>query len=139
MAGLTAKQEAFVAEYMIDLNATQAAKRAGYSEKTANRIGAQNLSKVVIQEAVKAKMSERAEKTGLTAQWVIDRLRLISDTCIEPDAYGKIDASGANRATELIGKHLGMFTDKSEVKMAVSVEDYLKSLDSDEEEEADDD
>jgi phage terminase small subunit len=51
-AGLTPKQERFVAEYLIDLNATQAAIRAGYSSKTAKVIGSENLSKPAIQAAI---------------------------------------------------------------------------------------
>lgn len=52
MAKLTEKQKRFVAEYLVDLNATQAAIRAGYSPKTANRIGSQNLSKVDVQTEI---------------------------------------------------------------------------------------
>ncbi len=52
MANLTPKQQRFVEEYLIDLNATQAAIRAGYSEKTANEIGAENLAKPSIAKAI---------------------------------------------------------------------------------------
>ena len=54
MAKLTPKQQRFVDEYLIDLNATQAAIRAGYSPKTAQQMGAENLSKPVIAEAIEA-------------------------------------------------------------------------------------
>ena len=57
MAKLTPKQKAFCDEYLIDLNATQAAIRAGYSEKTANRIGNENLSKLDIQNSIKELMN----------------------------------------------------------------------------------
>jgi phage terminase small subunit len=74
MAGkLTPKQEMFVKEYLVDLNATQAALRAGYSEKTANRIGAENLSKPVIQSRIQELMNKRAEKTEITADAVLQR------------------------------------------------------------------
>ncbi len=53
MANLTPKQQRFVEEYLIDLNATQAAIRAGYSEKTANEIGAENLANLVSQKLSK--------------------------------------------------------------------------------------
>ena len=59
--GLTAKQELFVAEYLVDLNATQAAIRAGYSEKTANEQSARLLAKVSVQAAVAAKTANQLE------------------------------------------------------------------------------
>lgn len=125
MAGLTEKQKMFVLEYLVDLNATQAAIRAGYSEKTARFIAAENLSKPNIQAALKEAQQQRSEKLSLSAEWVLERFKLISDRCIqgEPvlDREGnftgewKFDSSGANKATEMIGKHLGMFTDKVDI------------------------
>lgn len=64
---LTAKEERFVQEYLADLNATQAAIRAGYSQKTARQIGAENLSKPVIQAAIAVAQAERARRTEITA------------------------------------------------------------------------
>lgn len=58
---LTDKQAKFVQEYLVDLNATQAAIRAGYSENSAQEIGSENLSKPIIKEAVRAKQEEHAE------------------------------------------------------------------------------
>ena len=66
-AALEPRQECFVREYLIDLNATQAAIRAGYSEKTARQMGAENLSKPSIQAAIAKAQQERAERTGITA------------------------------------------------------------------------
>lgn len=74
MSGLSAKQQAFVDEYLIDLNATQAAIRAGYSEKTAQRIGSENLSKPLIAKAVADKQRERQERTEINADYVLKRL-----------------------------------------------------------------
>ena len=71
---LTPKQEAFCREYLIDLNGTQAAIRAGYSKRTANEQAAQLLAKLNIQEYLKTLMDERAEKTKIDAEWVIKRL-----------------------------------------------------------------
>lgn len=68
---LTAKQKLFVKEYLVDLNATQAAIRAGYSAKTANEIGAQNLAKLSIQEAIQKGMDKRAAKVEITAEMVL--------------------------------------------------------------------
>lgn len=74
MANLTPKQQRFVDEYLIDLNATQAAIRAGYSEKTAAVIGAENLIKPNIQEAIQAAQAKRAERTQIDAEYVLRRL-----------------------------------------------------------------
>ncbi len=68
---LTAKEAKFIEEYLIDLNASAAARRAGYSKKTANRIGPQNLSKVHIQEALTFARQELSAKTGITPEKVI--------------------------------------------------------------------
>ena len=63
---LTPKQERFVAEYLIDLNATQAAIRAGYSVKTAKQAGSENLSKPDIAKAVQDAQAARAARTEIT-------------------------------------------------------------------------
>ncbi|MFB0711462.1 terminase small subunit [Buttiauxella noackiae] len=71
---LTDKQEMFCREYLIDLNATQAAIRAGYSVKTANRIAAQLLSKLVIQNRITELKLQRNEEVGIDAAYVLKRL-----------------------------------------------------------------
>lgn len=71
---LTAKQQRFVAEYLIDLNATQAAIRAGYSEKTAAEQASRLLTNVKVSEAVQAAMKARSERTEIDADWVLKRL-----------------------------------------------------------------
>lgn len=70
---LTDLQRKFVKEYLIDLNATQAAIRAGYSEKTAYSIGQENLKKPQISAAIQAAINKRAEKTEITADKVLQR------------------------------------------------------------------
>lgn len=74
MPKLTNKQRVFVQEYLIDLNATQAAIRAGYSEQTAKAIGSENLTKPDIQAAVEEAKEERSERTLINADWVLTRL-----------------------------------------------------------------
>lgn len=74
MAELTAKQARFVEEYLVDLNATQAAIRAGYSEKTAYSVGHENLSKPDIAEAIAQAKSERSQRTQITADRVLQEL-----------------------------------------------------------------
>lgn len=71
---LTDKQEMFCREYLIDLNATQAAIRAGYSEKTANRTGSENLSKPDIAQRIIYLKSERNERVEVNADYVLRRL-----------------------------------------------------------------
>jgi phage terminase small subunit len=75
---LTPKQARFVQEYLIDLNAAQAAIRAGYSAKTARVIGHENLRKPEIAAAVEKAMAERAERTEVTADLVVGELRKIA-------------------------------------------------------------
>lgn len=94
---LTDKQQRFVDEYLIDLNATQACIRAGYSVKTANEQGSQNLAKLSIQEAIAKKMAERSKRTGVNQDRVVLELAKIAfvnpqnlidpeDASIRPDA-----------------------------------------------------
>lgn len=71
---MTPKQQRFVEEYLIDLNATQAAIRAGYSAKTAQEQGSRLLSNVMVSEAIAAAKAERSEKTGIDAAWLLKRL-----------------------------------------------------------------
>lgn len=106
---MTPKQKAFCENYLVDLNATQAAIRAGYSEKTANRIATENLSKPVIAEAIKEAMAERSEKMGLTQVMIIEGLLK------EARNEGKGSSHSARVAAwATLGKHLGMFADKPE-------------------------
>ena len=74
MSKLTNKQEAFCQQYVIDKNATQAAIRAGYSEKTAKESGYENLTKPHVKARVDELLSEVSEKALCDAQWVVERL-----------------------------------------------------------------
>lgn len=71
---LTAKQQAFVLEYLVDLNASQAAIRAGYSKKTAGQIGDENLKKPQIAQAIMEAKSSRNERVKINADYVLNRL-----------------------------------------------------------------
>lgn len=84
------RQAAFIREYLVDLNATQAAIRAGYSPKSANINGPRLLSDARIQAAVTAAKQERAEKVGYTAQRVLQRHAEID----EMDVADILDAGG---------------------------------------------
>lgn len=74
---MTPKRATFIREYLTDLNATQAAIRAGYSKRTAALIGAENLKKPYVAEAIRIAMAERAAKTEITAERVLRELAKI--------------------------------------------------------------
>lgn len=75
---LTEKQKRFVAEYLVDLNATQAAIRAGYSPKTADRIGPELLGKTCVSDALKKAMSDREKRTEITQDKVLEELARVA-------------------------------------------------------------
>lgn len=106
---LTPKQQRFVDEYLIDLNSTQAAIRAGYSAKTANVIGSENLAKPYIQSAVQQAQAKQQERTLITADAVLKNIIRISAKAEEMEKL-----SDALKGNELLGRHLKMFTDKFE-------------------------
>lgn len=171
MAKLTAKQQRFCDEYLIDLNATQAAIRAGYSPKTAEQLAYQLLQKTSVQNHIAELQKEREKRTEITQDSVLHELALIafakaSDYArvVEKDAVVEVDGNmvpvldedgnqvkyrtvepiltdeltedqkkaiavikkgrdgfeikpySKIQALELLGKHLGMFTEKVEVK-----------------------
>lgn len=113
MAKLTDKQTAFVREYLVDLNATQAAIRAGYSERTASRIGPQLLGKTCVREAIENAQAKRARRVEIKAE---DVLRGVIEVTTQARDSG--DLKTALKGYELQGKHLGMWTEK--VKQEVS-------------------
>lgn len=126
------RMELFCKEYLKDLNATQAAIRAGYSEKTAKEQGSMLLSRLNIRARVQELMAERSKQTLVDAAYVIEGLVEVKERCLQRqpvmiwDAKQKamvqkvdengnhlwmFDSNGANKALELLGKHLAMFTD----------------------------
>lgn len=152
---LTDKQKKFVEEYLLDLNATQACIRAGYSSKRASEIGYQLLQKTTVSEAISEALAERSRRTGINQDRVIQELARIAFVKITDvvDANGEIkinasdddlaciesykveDSDSINgssskrevklasklKALELLGKHLGMFTDKVDVEVVLPV------------------
>lgn len=91
MPKLTAKQQMFVAEYLIDLNATQAAIRAGYSARTAEWQGPQLLVKTHVAEAIQASMTKRAEKLDISAEKVLREISLMAFYDIGELAQAKVE------------------------------------------------
>ena len=97
MARLTERQKRFVEEYLVDLNATEAAKRAGYSEKTAYSIGFENLKKPEIQEAIQEAMANRSARTEITQDMVLKELAAIGFS--DATDYVQIKQNGFVRLT----------------------------------------
>ena len=107
---LNPRQRAFVNEYAVDMNATRAAAAAGYSERTANEQGCGLLKITKIRAAVDKALAAKAERAEVTANYVIERLK------VQADAEGPgTTHSGRVRALELLGKSIGLFTEKLEV------------------------
>lgn len=135
MTDLTPKQQRFVDEYLIDLNATQAAIRAGYSEKTAYSIGHENLRKPEIQKAITEAQQKRAKRVELSQDYVVESVIDAMERCKQ--AVPVLNRKGEPvmcdtpegeiapaymfqpahilRGSEILGKHLGMFDGKKDV------------------------
>lgn len=135
MPELTNKQKAFVDEYQIDLNATQAAIRAGYKPDYASEQGYQLIQKTTVKEAIDRALAERAKRAEISADYVLVTIQDTIERCrqMRPvlDKAGNpvmcetedgqmalafvFDAGNVLRGTEQLGRHLKMFTDKREV------------------------
>lgn len=137
MAKLTAKQQRFCDEYLIDLNATQAAIRAGYSKKTANRIGTENLSKLVIKQYIEARMAEKESKLIADQDEVLKYLTSVlrgesqsTEIVVEGIGDGMSEARTIDKApsekdrlkaAELLGKRYGLYTEKVDMDVNIPV------------------
>ena len=106
---LTPKQALFVEEYLVDKNATRAAKAAGYSERTAYKIGSENLAKPAVRAAIDAALQGQAKRTQITADKVLRNIERLATKAERAKKYGE-----ALKGNELLGKHLKMFTDRTE-------------------------
>jgi len=122
---LTPKQRMFVNEYLVDLNGTNAAIRAGYSQDTAYAIASENLTKPEISKEIDRKILERERRTELTADYVLSTIHETIERCKQGEAVldregretgeWKFDPNSVLKGCELAGKHLKLFTDKLEV------------------------
>lgn len=125
---MTPKVQLFVREYLVDLNGKQAAIRAGYSAKTAEVQASRLLSNAKVQEVIKEAMDKRAKRIEVTSDYVLNTIVETVERCkqeIEPIYQGtgenrvftgefKFDSMAVLKGSELLGKHLKMFTDKHE-------------------------
>ena len=124
---LSKRQELFCSEYVIDHNGKRAAEAAGWSEKSAASAASRLLKVDEIADRIAELEADAAEACGLTAIGVISSIMETRERCLqakpvmqynkvtrqyEPTGEYVFDSTGANRANELLGKHLGMFDDK---------------------------
>lgn len=135
---LSAKQEAFCREYVIDLNATQASIRAGYSEKTAANIGNENLRKPQIQERLAKLINSRSERLEISADWVLSELKKIHELDIldimndELTAFKKLSEWPKIWRTSISGMDVMTITGESDMEQVVNKikwPDKTKNLD----------
>ena len=115
---LTPRQASFVEQYLVDLNATKAAIRAGYSKATAGAIGAENLTKPEIIAAVEAGKARLSERTGITKAWLVGEIAEGFRSAAVERHY-----AGMGRLGELLSKPRGFITEKRDVRVIRSVED----------------
>ena len=140
---LTDKQEMFCKEYLIDLNATQAALRAGYSKKTACAIGLENLGKPIIQNRLSQLKANREKRVQINADWVLEQAVKVHSRCMEDrelimeavkgqkkyvaktnedgEFLYKFDSNGALKALDTIGKHVNIQAFKEKVETETNI------------------
>ncbi len=107
---LTNKQAAFVDEYLIDFNATQAAIRAGYSKKTANEQGSQNLAKLNIQKAIQKAITARQKANGVTRDSIASEIDDMTAVAKQQATEGNTQALSAwVKAIEAKAKLYGFY------------------------------
>ena len=139
--GLTNRKKRFVEEYLVDMNGAEAAKRAGYSEKGASRAAYRLLHEPAVQTALEAARAGVSARTGVDADYVVRSLVEIversmqrvpvltarGEQMVDEEGRGvwRFDARSANKALELLGRHLGMFTDRIEADVRESVKVVL--------------
>lgn len=120
MSKLTEKQKRFCEEYLIDLNATQSAIRAGYKN---GEIGRQLITKNNVLKYIEELRAEQSKRTEITADKVLEELGSVAfNRNIECIGRDKV------KALELIGQHLGMFTEKVEITKEEEIPKLLEAL-----------
>lgn len=141
---LTAKQERFCREYIVDLNATQAAKRAGYSSRRPSEQAYQLLQKTTVQARIAELQADALKVVGVNAEYVLRQAQKLHERCMQEispvmvregretvpliDDEGRevfqFNAAGAAKALEIIGKHIDVqaFSEKHEHKHTGTIE-----------------
>ena len=121
---LTEKQKRFADEYLTDLNATQAAIRAGYSEKTARSIGQRLLTKVDIQKYIQERLKERQERFEITQEMIVNELCKLGFAEVDTEL---LKPSDKIKALELTARMLGLDRPESESNSGI-MEELIKGL-----------
>lgn len=124
---MTAKQKAFVQEYLVDLNAAQAARRAGYKNPETGR---QLLTNNNVSSAIQTALKAREKRTEVTQDYVITKLREIAEKDASDGPDSELKYANKIRALELLGKHTGAFDARVSAAAQDVVEDdpITKSL-----------
>ena len=117
---MTPRQAMFVEAFIANPNAAEAARKAGYSEKAARFIGAENLTKPYIAAAIKQRRLERQDRVSMDGDEVIERLAGIA---VDPE----VATRDRIRALELVGKRHGIFTDQMNVTFGDEIEKRLEA------------
>ncbi len=140
---LSDKQDMFCREYLVDLNGTQAAIRAGYSAHTANEQAARMLAQVSIKQRIQGLMNDRVERLNVNSDYVLSTIVETVERCrqhVNPKTFKngeavytstpegelahayEFDSSAVLKGAELLGKHLKMFTDKTEISGTLALD-----------------
>ena len=109
---LTVRQRTFAYEYIKDFNATEAARRAGYTGNNLNKIGYQQLTHPGVRTSIDFLLKNRSEKADVDVNYVINKWVRMIEKCEADESF---NASAVLRATELLAKHLGMFIERTEI------------------------
>lgn len=120
---LTPKQRKFIAFYLVDLNGTQAAIKAGYSKKGADVASVRLLGNASVLGEIEKAQAKWAAETELSQEFVIDGLRQTLAMAIEDRQLNP-----ANRSLELLGRHIGMFKEKLEVDTTDRLSSLLEAI-----------
>lgn len=124
---LTPKQERFVQEYLVDLNAAKAAARAGYKNP---EIGRQLIAKNNVSAAIQKAKDARSERMEITQDYVLEKLKEIADKAASDRQDSDLKYSSKIKALELLGKHIGAFErqdkDQADVEDLSPLADKLK-------------
>lgn len=131
MGKLTPKQERFVQEYLVDLNATQAAIRAGYKSKNADKMASQLLGKTRVSEAIQERMKKREQRTEITQDMVLRQLSKIAFADIKNTVEWDRSGIRLRDSDEVDGTILAAISEtevKGVVTKEVKLNDRMKAL-----------
>lgn len=133
---LTPKQQAFTEEYLKDLNGSKAAKRAGFSARSAKDIAFELVAKPEIKKVIQKKMDERSERTKIDADYVLTTIKDTVERCRQaeqvmawdplektmvPTGEWKFDANAVLKGCDLLGKHIKLWSDAPKVDFNINL------------------